>query len=135
MQLWEDILARIEKKVSYQNFDIWFRPTTLARQDLEQKKLLVRVPNSHFKHWLSENYREVIQASLCELELDQFQVDFVAEEETERKTSRPEGTSRWDAASPESATCRLNSEALRGGRQPCASRSRSVSPSSSSIAA
>jgi chromosomal replication initiator protein len=82
MELWDEILTSIEKKISYQNFDIWFKPTTLERQDREEKRLLVRVPNTHFKYWLAENYAEVIESTLAELELDQYQVSFVSEEET-----------------------------------------------------
>ena len=73
MELWDDVLSSIEQKISSQNFDIWFKPTTLERQDREEKRLLVRVPNTHFKYWLVENYREVIDTSLAELELEQYQ--------------------------------------------------------------
>ena len=63
MELWDNVLSRIEKRISYQNFDIWFKPTFLQKQDLGQKQLFVRVPNKHFKYWLAENYADVIQAS------------------------------------------------------------------------
>ncbi len=79
MGLWENVLSCIEKKVSHQNFDIWFKPTSLQDRDLEKKKLFVRVPNQHFKYWLSENYSEIIQTSLSELEMDQFQISFVVD--------------------------------------------------------
>ncbi len=79
MELWENVLSCIEKKVSHQNFDIWFKPTSLQDRDLEKKKLFVRVPNQHFKYWLSENYSEIIQTSLSELEMDQFQISFVVD--------------------------------------------------------
>ena len=76
MELWDNVLSCIEKKVSHQNFDIWFKPTSLQDRDLEKKELRIRVPNQHFKYWLSENYSEIIQTSLSELELDQFQLSF-----------------------------------------------------------
>lgn len=80
MQLWDSVLARIEKKVSAQNFDIWFKPTAPYQEDLSEKRLLVRVPNQHFKYWLAENYSDVIDASLRELDLSNFQVSFLVEE-------------------------------------------------------
>ena len=85
MELWDEVLSSIEKKVSYQNFDIWFKPTSLEREDAKEKRLLIRVPNTHFKYWLSENYSEVISTTLEELELDQYQVSFVSEEASQGK--------------------------------------------------
>jgi len=49
MELWESVLSCIEKRVSHQNFDIWFKPTVLKREDLGKKRLFVQVPNKHFK--------------------------------------------------------------------------------------
>ena len=82
MDLWNNILSQIKKKVSFQNFDIWFKPTALQRQDQDSKTLFVRVPNTHFKYWLAENYSEVIQASLSELNLNGFRVSFVSEDDS-----------------------------------------------------
>ena len=108
MELWDDILSSIEKKISYQNFDIWFKPTTLERQDREQKRLLVRVPNTHFKYWLAENYSEVIEETLAEFQLDQYQVSFVAA----GSPGQSEGEPRWAAGLKEpcadASRCHLN---------------------------
>lgn len=87
MQLWDSILSSIEKKVSPQNFDLWFQPTTPFQENLEKGELLVRVPNQHFKYWLSENYREVIDASLEELDLSSFKVSFLAADEAVEEES------------------------------------------------
>ena len=54
MELWNNVLTNIEKRISHQNFDIWFKPTSLHEQDLNHNKLFVRVPNKHFKYWLAE---------------------------------------------------------------------------------
>ncbi len=109
MELWDDVLSSIEQKISSQNFDIWFKPTTLERQDREEKRLLVRVPNTHFKYWLAENYREVIDTSLAELELEQYQVSFVLEEES---AGQPSQDRRWAAGleepCPDASQCNLN---------------------------
>ncbi|MDA2933751.1 chromosomal replication initiator protein DnaA [Acidobacteria bacterium AH-259-D05] len=111
MELWDNILSSIEKKISYQNFDIWFKPTSLQRQDLEGKKLLVRVPNTHFKYWLAENYGEIIQSSLSELELDQYQVSFVVENHSGEKRLTQK---RWAAGlknpCPDASQCHLNTK-------------------------
>ncbi len=80
MELWDDILNCIQRRISDQVFDIWFKPTALHRQDLSQKKLLVRVPNKHFQYWLAENYTGVIKESLAELNLDDFEVSFLVDD-------------------------------------------------------
>ena len=74
MELWESVLSCIEKRVSHQNFDIWFKPTVLKREDPGKKRLFVQVPNKHFEYWLAENYSEVIQESLAALELEDCRV-------------------------------------------------------------
>ena len=81
MELWNNVLACIEKRISHQNFDIWFKPTSLHEQDLNHNKLFVRVPNKHFKYWLAENYAETIAEALAEMDLGQYQVSFVVEDD------------------------------------------------------
>lgn len=81
MELWNNVLTNIEKRISHQNFDIWFKPTSLHEQDLNHNKLFVRVPNKHFKYWLAENYAEIIAEALAEMDLGQFQVFFVVEDD------------------------------------------------------
>ncbi len=79
MQLWERTLSGIQKRVSKQNFEIWFKPTQAEREDLEKKQICVKVPNRHFQYWLAENYSEVIEEALSEAGLDHFQVVFSSE--------------------------------------------------------
>jgi chromosomal replication initiator protein len=109
MDLWTDILSQIKKRVSFQNFDIWFKPTVLQRQDQDKRTLFVRVPNTHFKYWLAENYSEVIQASLSELKLNDFRVSFVSEDDSEEQAVNEH---QWVASlkepCPDAALCRLN---------------------------
>lgn len=109
MDLWTDILSQIKKRVSFQNFDIWFKPTVLQRQDQGKKTLFVRVPNTHVKYWLAENYSEIIQASLSELKLNDFRVSFVSEDDSEEQAVNEQ---QWAASlkepCPDAALCRLN---------------------------
>lgn len=76
MQLWERILGRIQEKVSVQNYEIWFKPTSLHRQSIKKKQLFVWVPNKHFKYWLAENYADVLDEVLRELDMDGFEIHF-----------------------------------------------------------
>ncbi|MCH8321057.1 MAG: hypothetical protein IH790_08895, partial [Acidobacteria bacterium] len=107
MEVWESVLSCIEKRVSHQNFDIWFKPTILKREDLGKKRLFVQVPNKHFKYWLAENYSEVIQASLAELELEDFRVSFVADDDSgQQRVSETRSAAALKEPCPDSAQCR-----------------------------
>jgi len=109
MDLWENVLSRIEKRVSYQNFDIWFKPTSLQKQDPENKRLFVRVPNTHFQYWLNQNFSEAIQASLSEVKLDHFRVSFVAYDDSrERGLSEERLAAALGEPCPDAALCHLN---------------------------
>ncbi len=96
MQVWEKVLANVSEKVSGQNFDVWFRPTSLAKNDVEAKCLVVWVPNRHFQYWLAENYRDVLSASLSETGLGDFEVRFIvpgeSSEEQRVRERRESGT-------------------------------------------
>jgi chromosomal replication initiator protein len=93
MNLWDDVLARIENdnKVNRHSFATWFRPTTY--QSLEESRLIVGVPNAQFKEWLSKNYQGIIAEALEELGRGDIHVVF--EDASERVTlHEPAGAER-----------------------------------------
>ena len=51
MNLWEQVLARVETKVGRHSFYTWFKPTTFITEN--GNSVAVRVPNAHFKDWLT----------------------------------------------------------------------------------
>lgn len=111
MALWDNILSCIEKRVSHQNFDIWFKPTSLQKHDPRHKKLYVRVPNKHFKYWLAENYTDVIQESLKELNLESFQVTFLVDEkdlEADKTNGNARLASNLKEPCQDASLCNLN---------------------------
>src|SRR5665647_1846709 len=65
MNLWDEILARIETKVNRHSFYTWFRPTTFISDD--RSSVTVRVPNALFKDWLTKHYAGVISEATAEL--------------------------------------------------------------------
>src|SRR5262249_20602971 len=77
MNLWEEILARIETKVNRHSFYTWFRPTTFVSDD--RTSVTVRVPNAHFKEWLTKHYAVVINEAMTELKRPNLQVNFLSE--------------------------------------------------------
>ncbi len=77
MNLWDDVLVRVEGKVNPHSFGTWFRPTQF--RDLQGSALHVWVPNSQFREWLTRNYLGVIAEALEELGRSDVEVSFLSE--------------------------------------------------------
>ena len=63
--LWDEILARVEAKVSRYIFRKWFKLTTLVGST--DDALTVRVPNDHVKGWLEKHYMGHIEEAAKEV--------------------------------------------------------------------
>ncbi len=81
MNLWEEILSRVEAKVNRHSFYTWFKPTTFVAAD--NLTVTVRVPNPLFKDWLLKHYGGVIGEAITELRHPQLTVNFIAEPQSE----------------------------------------------------
>jgi chromosomal replication initiator protein len=77
MNLWEQVLTRVEAKVNRHSFYTWFRPTSFVAEDAAA--VTVRVPNALFKDWLTKHYSGVISEALGEVRRGNLAVNFVAE--------------------------------------------------------
>jgi chromosomal replication initiator protein len=77
MNLWDEVLAKVEAKVNRHSFATWFRPTTF--QAVQGSRLMVQVPNPQFKDWLERNYQGIIAESLHDLGRGDVQVVFECE--------------------------------------------------------
>jgi chromosomal replication initiator protein len=77
MNLWDEVLTKVEAKVNRHSFATWFRPTTFHA--LQGSSLLVQVPNPQFKDWLARNYHGIIAESLHDLGRGDVQVVFECE--------------------------------------------------------
>ena len=62
MNIWDEVLAKVEAKVNRHSFATWFRPTTFL--SLRESQLAIGVPNAQFKEWLAKNYQGVIGEAL-----------------------------------------------------------------------
>ncbi len=87
MNLWDEVLAKVESKVNRHSFATWFRPTTFL--SLQEGRLRVGVPNAQFKDWLTKNYQGVLSEALHELGRDNVHVVF---EDSPEGSPLPEGT-------------------------------------------
>lgn len=77
MNLWEQVLSRIEAKVNRHSFYTWFRPTTFVEEDRAQ--LTVRVPSPLFKDWLTKHYSGVINEAMNDVKRPNLVVNFVSD--------------------------------------------------------
>ncbi|MFQ5791200.1 MAG: DnaA N-terminal domain-containing protein [Acidobacteriota bacterium] len=74
MNLWDEILEKVESKVNRHSFNTWFRPTRLLFTTANT--LAIQVPNAHFRDWLNKHYSWVIHESLDELNHSELEVVF-----------------------------------------------------------
>jgi chromosomal replication initiator protein len=81
MNLWDEILARIETKVNRHSYYTWFRPTSFMAED--RTSVTVRVPNALFKDWLTKHYAGVISEATAELKRPNLTVNFVSDGNTD----------------------------------------------------
>jgi chromosomal replication initiator protein len=78
MNLWDQVLARIETKVNRHSFYTWFKPTSFV--DDRDGTVRVRVPNALFRDWLTKHYSAVIEEALGELERPSTPIAFITED-------------------------------------------------------
>jgi chromosomal replication initiator protein len=77
MNLWDEILQKIESKVNRHSFNTWFRPTRLLVES--GSTISVLVPNPHFRDWLNKHYSGVIHESLDEIHRPEIEILFETE--------------------------------------------------------
>jgi chromosomal replication initiator protein len=84
MNLWEQVLARVETKVNRHSFYTWFKPTSFISEDAAL--VTVRVPNALFKDWLTKHYSGVISEAMGEVKKGNLAVSFVADAQQDPAT-------------------------------------------------
>jgi chromosomal replication initiator protein len=77
MNLWDQVLSRVETKVNRHSFYTWFKPTCFVAED--GTAITVRVPNAVFKDWLTKHYSGVISEALTEVKKGNLAVNFMAD--------------------------------------------------------
>ncbi len=77
------ILLSISKRVNYQSFNTWFKPISYAA--INESILLVRVPNEFCRDWIINNYSDVLEESIKELNLEEYELSLQIEEKTKQE--------------------------------------------------
>ena len=85
MNAWQEILGYLKTKVNTQSYQTWLRPTRFSH--VSQEGLVVRVPNREFQDWIQEHYGGLINEALSHLQLEPRKVQYVVEEDLEKKPS------------------------------------------------
>src|SRR5215207_10418492 len=86
-RVWNDILNAVEKRLNRQSFETWIRALHFDGCDEPNRVLHLRAPNQVVKDWVSINYSDVLEASLAELNLSLYQVDWIVAEESSDSNS------------------------------------------------
>lgn len=87
--LLSSILFAISKRVNEQSFNMWFKPISSAVAD--GSSVYLGVPNEVFRDWISNNYFDVIEEALVELDLGGCHLRFtIAEASPTARISTPE---------------------------------------------
>jgi chromosomal replication initiator protein len=73
--VWDDILLRVETKVSRHVFHTWFQPTVFLSETSGEMR--VRVPNDLYRDWLTKHYTGLINEALAEIDRPQLRIAFV----------------------------------------------------------
>src|SRR5579864_980253 len=77
MNIWDQVLSRVESKVNRHSFYTWFKPTSFVSAD--SAAVTIRVPNGLFRDWLTKHYSGVISEAMTEVKRGHLSVNFVAE--------------------------------------------------------
>jgi chromosomal replication initiator protein len=95
MDVWQQVLSRVEARVNPQSYATWFRPTRLIRH--EGRALWVRVPNSHFRDWLT-NHIDVVVAAAGDAGLGEVDVVYLEEPRSVTSEEPVQGRLDFDSA-------------------------------------
>jgi chromosomal replication initiator protein len=110
MNIWDEILARVETKINRHSFYTWFRPTSFVGEDASA--ITVRVPSALFRDWLTKHYAAVLAEAMGEVTRPGVAVNFVAEDSCETILIPP---------GPDPATAPDTATAPDAGQAPTAS--------------
>jgi chromosomal replication initiator protein len=83
--------AALERRLSKQAFETWFRPLRITRSQSEPL-LRISVPNAAVRDWILAQYSDALEQSLAELKIDNCRIEWST------RQLEKEGRSRLDPA-------------------------------------
>lgn len=82
-KLWDEVLSKIEERISRPSFETWLKSTKLI--SYEEENVTIAVPNTFSKDWLESNYIHLISGILSEITGEDRFIHFVVPEDMEEK--------------------------------------------------
>ncbi len=110
IDLLSSILTAISKRVNHQSFNTWFSPISFATKD--DSTVYLRVPDEIFRDWITNNYFDVLEESLQELELEGYKVSFLIEKE--QRSNGGNGHKAAEATPKANKVISINSQEISG---------------------
>ncbi|MCU1230245.1 MAG: chromosomal replication initiator protein DnaA [Acidobacteria bacterium] len=80
MNLWKQVLARLEQTIEGSQYETWFAPTRFLAQ--KGDTIDIAVPSQKFVEEIRERYGQLIRATLDEISLDRINIHLVPDAES-----------------------------------------------------
>ena len=62
---WQQVLDTIKGQINVNSFETWIKP--ILCRSVDNKKLVLEVPNNFFRDWVAEHYLHTIKGTIYEL--------------------------------------------------------------------
>lgn len=86
-KLWDEVLSKIEERISRPSFETWLKSTKLI--SYEEENVTIAVPNTFSKDWLESNYIHLITGILSEITGEDRFIHFIVPEDMEENDFMP----------------------------------------------
>jgi len=73
--LWNNVLANIEKKISKPSYETWLKST--KAHSLQGDRLVITAPNEFARDWLEQRYSPLISGTLYEITGEELAIKFI----------------------------------------------------------
>lgn len=86
ISIWDTVISSIEKRVNHESFVTWFRPISFV--GVTPTTLVLQVPDQVFGDWIINNYRDVLEEALEEVQLSGRELIFQISNESTGSSKR-----------------------------------------------
>ncbi len=81
--LWNQVLARVEQRISKPSFDTWLKSTRMI--DYRNDTIIIGAPNSFTRDWLENHYIQLIAGIMSELTGEDVHIRFTVPEDADEE--------------------------------------------------
>ena len=100
-EVWDDAMKVISRKLSAQNYDLWFRPIVCQRVD--GQNIYLTAPNQFIKEWFETHYQQVVMEVIHEGSTRPYVIHWQIDESSSQAESDADATVRKAKAAKASA--------------------------------